>query len=87
MSNGTQPTSKKPVFRLGFAPRVGIDNNGQPTLGYPLEIGAVFNRHEIEKGMIAKFQIVPTDLKDGVLFLMPIKPEPDLLSGVSETKQ
>lgn len=80
MSNVTQTTSKKPAYRLGFAPRTGSDNNGQPTIGYPIEIGAVFNRLDAEKGMIAKFQIVPTDLKDGVLFLMPIKSEPDLLT-------
>lgn len=80
MSNETQTTSKKPAYRLGFAPRTGSDNNGQPTIGYPIEIGAVFNRLDAEKGLIAKFQIVPTDLKDGVLFLMPIKSEPDLLT-------
>jgi|GEM_PF-5881856 len=73
MSNETQNTSKKPAYRLGFAPRTGTDNNGHSVLGYPIEIGAVFNRLDAEKGMIAKFQIVPTDLKDGVLFLMPLK--------------
>jgi len=84
MSNETQNTSKKPAFRLGFAPRTGTDTNGQPTIGYPIEIGAVFNRLDAEKGMIAKFQIVPTDLKDGVLFLMPLKSESDLLTAAEK---
>ena len=81
MTTQTSTASKKPAYRLGFAPRTGTDNNGQPTIGYPIEIGAVFNRLDAEKGMIAKFQIVPTDLKDGVLFLLPIKAEQELLSG------
>ncbi len=79
MSNPSQSTSKKPAYRLGFAPRTGTDQNGQPTIGYPVEIGAVFPRKEADKGLIAKFAIIPTDLKDGVLFLMPVKSEPDLL--------
>ncbi|MEO1243781.1 MAG: hypothetical protein AAFX54_17875 [Pseudomonadota bacterium] len=85
MTKETTHTSKKPAYRLGFAPRTGTDNNGQPTLGYPIEIGAVFERREVEKGLIAKFQIVPTDLKDGVLFLMPLRSEPDLLTGSEGT--
>lgn len=80
MTKQTAHESKKPAYRLGFAPRTGTDNNGQPTIGYPVEIGAVFPRREAEKGMIAKFNIVPTDLKDGVLFLMPIKEKDDLSS-------
>lgn len=82
MSPETQNTSKRPAYRLGFAPRTGTDNNGQPTLGYPIEIGAVFARRDAEKGLVAKFQIVPTDLKSGgVLLLMPVKSEPDLLEA------
>ncbi|MEM8772993.1 MAG: hypothetical protein AAGD92_15200 [Pseudomonadota bacterium] len=81
MSNQTAQSSKKPTYRLGFAPRTGTDNSGQPTLGYPIEIGAVFERRDAEKGMIAKFQIVPTDLKDGVLFLMPVRSEPESASA------
>lgn len=47
----------------------------QPRLDYPIEIGAVFPRSDAKKGLIARFQIVPTDLKDGVLLLMPVHEE------------
>lgn len=79
-------TSKpaRPAWRLGFAPRTGTDRNGQPVLGYPIEVGAVFARREAEKGFVAKFAMIPADLKDGVLLLMPMmsnRREPDLFSG------
>jgi hypothetical protein len=64
--------SAQPAWRLGFAPRTGTDRNGQPILGYPIEVGAVFARREAEKGFVAKFAIIPADLKDGVLLLMPV---------------
>lgn len=87
MTTNSKSNGNKPVYRLGFAPRTGIDRNNQPTLGYPVEIGAVFARKDAEKGLIAKFQIVPQDLKDGVILLMPVKAEPDLLSGAEGAAQ
>ena len=77
MSNQTQTPTKKspPVYRLCFSAKNGTDRNGQPTLAYPVEIGAVFERRERDKGLIAKFSIIPTELKDGVLFLMPADAE------------
>jgi len=47
----TKPKSRAnlPLYRLGFAPRTGVSANGQPTLGYSVEIGAVFARKEAEK--------------------------------------
>ncbi len=68
----TTTKSAQPAWRLGFAPRTGTDRNGQPTLGYPIEIGAVFPRRDADKGYVAKFAMIPADLKDGVLLLMPV---------------
>ncbi|WP_138511601.1 hypothetical protein [Maricaulis alexandrii] len=90
MSNQTQTPTKKspPVYRLCFSAKNGTDRNGLPTLAYPVEIGAVFERRERGKGLIAKFSIIPTELKDGVLFLMPAdadrRQESDLFEADSE---
>ncbi|RFB06219.1 hypothetical protein [Parvularcula marina] len=64
----------QPVYRLGFAPYDGTDRNGQRKLGYPIEIGAAFQRHEADKGLVAKFRIIPANMTDGVLLLLPPKP-------------
>ncbi|WP_143742952.1 hypothetical protein [Maricaulis sp. W15] len=93
MSNQTQTPTKKspPVYRLCFSAKNGTDRNGQPTLAYPVEIGAVFERRERDKGLIAKFTIIPTELKDGVLFLMPAdtdrRQESDLFEAGVETAE
>lgn len=71
----TIPSSQersRPAYRLLFSVQTGTDKNGQPTLSYPIEIGAAFHRREAEKGLIAKFRILPTELKEGVLFLAPV---------------
>lgn len=80
MTDTLKSHASKPLYRLGFAPRSGTDRNGQPTIGYPIEIGAVFPRKDADKGLIAKFALIPADLKDGVLLLMPVRPEQDLLT-------
>lgn len=93
MSNQTQTTTKKspPVYRLCFSAKNGTDRNGQQTLAYPVEIGAVFERRERDKGLIAKFSIIPTELKDGVLFLMPAetdrREENDLFEADTQTAE
>lgn len=79
----TTTKSAQPAWRLGFAPRTGTDRNGNPTLGYPIEIGAVFPRRDAGKGYVAKFAMIPADLKDGVLLLMPVAintRDPDLFT-------
>lgn len=74
-----------PAFRLSFAPFNGRDKSGQATIGYPVEIGAAFHRKDRDKGLVLKFSVVPSDLKDGVLFLMPPRQQSDLFSeGESE---
>ncbi|NHK29626.1 hypothetical protein FF098_017090 [Parvularcula flava] len=66
----TQPKSK-PVYRIGFAPYDGVDNNGQRKLGYPIELGSCWQRAQAERGLVAKFRMIP-DLRDGVLLLLPV---------------
>ncbi len=68
----SQTNSSLPAYRLGFAPRT-VDAEGQTIIGYPVEIGAVFHRKDREKGMIAKLSLVPADLRDGILLLMPVR--------------
>ena len=87
MTNTTQPSANRPAFRLGFAPRTGTDKNGQATIGFPVEIGAVFSRRNPDKGYVAKFSLVPADLKDGVLLLMPVRQDDDLLSRAEGAAQ
>lgn len=65
-------TNAKPAYRLCYAARGGVDANGQAQLRYPVEIGAVFNRKDPTKGLVAKFHFTPADMRDGVLLLMPV---------------
>lgn len=81
MTTKSKASANKPVFRLAFASRNGTD------LNYPVEVGAVFARKEAEKGLVARWTVIPADLKDGVLFLFPVKDEPDLLSGAEGAAQ
>ena len=62
----------RPAYRLLFSVQTGADQNGQPILSYPIEIGAAFHRRDASRGLIAKFRILPTELKEGVLFLAPV---------------
>jgi len=73
MTNQTNPNPAKarPIYRLCFSAKNGIDSNGQANLAYPVEIGAAFERKDPTKGLFAKFQFVPMNIQDGVLFLIP----------------
>lgn len=90
MSNATQPRKAPPAYRLCFSAKTGINNNGQSSLSYPVEIGAAFERKDPSKGLLAKFHIIPTDLKDGVLFLIPAdadrREQADLLDNAMDAE-
>jgi len=73
VENQTQQKKAAPAYRLLFSAKTGTDRTGQPTLSYPVEIGAAFHRREATKGLIAKFTIIPTELSEGVLFLAPVE--------------
>ena len=91
MTNQPQTKPKaRPVYRLCFSAKNGTDGNGQAQLHYPVEIGAAFERKDPTKGLVAKFHIIPTDFKDGVLFLIPAdtdrRDEPDLLGEIADAE-
>lgn len=65
------PTKTRPAFRLRYSANEGTDANGQSKLSYPVEIGVAFERNDASKGLIARFTIIPEDMRDGVLFLVP----------------
>lgn len=70
-TNSQSQAKARPIYRLCFSAKNGTNANGQANLGYPVEIGAAFERKDATKGLIAKFHIIPMDIKDGVLFLIP----------------
>ena len=71
MSNAKQ----RPIYRLKFCRVIGTDEAGKDKLARAVEIGAVWARREEGKGAIAKFDIVPQDFTNGVLFLDPVTSE------------
>lgn len=64
-----------PLYRAKFCAIVGQDEAGKDKLSRAVEIGAVFSRKDPTKGAILKLDIVPQDLRNGVLFLDPVDAE------------
>ena len=64
-----------PLYRAKFCAVVGQDETGKDKLSRAIEIGAVFSRKDPTKGAILKLDIVPQDLRGGVLFLDPVSQE------------
>lgn len=59
-----------PTHRITFAQK-RIDEKGRETLGRPVEIGAIWPRNDPEKsGGILRFNIIPKDIEQGVLFVL-----------------
>lgn len=60
----------RPIYRVSFARKTGIDDKGQDTLGPAREIGSVWPRRD-GKGAILRLDHVPVELTQhqGVLFL------------------
>jgi hypothetical protein len=79
----TQSNKNYPAYRLCFSTKSGVDQNGNDILSFPVEIGAAFTRKETSKGHILKLHMVPQELSQGVLFLVPVAPksadQPELL--------
>ncbi len=71
MTTQSETRKSPPAYRLCFSAKNGTNGNGQAQLSYPVEIGAAFERKDPSKGLIAKFHIIPMELKEGVLFLIP----------------
>lgn len=63
-----------PLFRAKYCPIVGIDKDNNEQLGSPIEIGAVWRRKDASKGAILKLDVVPQDIRNGVILLQTPKP-------------
>lgn len=62
-----------PAYRVKFCPVIGTDDTGSDKLGSAIEIGALWPRKDAKKGFIQKLSIVPANLNDGVLLIMPVE--------------
>lgn len=89
-SNTQSEAKTRPVYRLCFSAKNGVNGQGQANLSYPVEIGAAFERKDPSKGLVAKFHIIPMDFKDGVLFLIPAdadrRDQSDLLGEIADAE-
>lgn len=64
--------NNKPLYRVAFSRKKGTDEKGQDVLSYPRSIGAVFARKDPTKGGIIELDLIPTELREGVLYLYPV---------------
>ena len=62
-------TKKRPLYRVTFALRSTLEPD---KLAKPREIGAVWPRTG-KPGGIVRFDVVPHDLAQGVIFLVPVE--------------
>jgi len=62
-----------PLYRAKYCVVIGQDEDGKDKLSRAVEIGAAFSRKDPSKGAILKLDIVPQDLRNGVLFLDPVQ--------------
>lgn len=71
-------TNKQPLYRVSFSSPT-TDREGNPKLSSAVEIGAVWARSGDKQGAIMRLNVVPTNIADGVIFLIPPRergPEP-----------
>jgi len=62
----------RPLYRVSFARKIGVDDKGNETLGAAREIGSVWPRRD-GKGGILRLDHIPVELTQhqGVIFLFP----------------
>ena len=68
----TQPQNQKPAYRMAFARKHLSNGKGKDQLGYPREIGAAWTRKDETKGLVLDFDIVPANMNEGVILLLPV---------------
>jgi len=70
--NKKSESKTRPIYRVSFAKKTGVDENGNATLGSAREIGSVWPRRD-GKGGILRLDHIPIELthNQGVLFLFP----------------
>ncbi len=71
MRQKNEPKSR-PLYRLSFARKIGVDDKGEDKLGSAREIGSAWPRRD-GKGMILRLDLIPIELTQhqGVCFLYP----------------
>lgn len=72
MNTQSETRKSPPAYRLCFSAKTGVDRDGRAILSYPIEVGACFHRTDPSKGLVARFTIIPSELREGVLLLMPV---------------
>ncbi|MDX2287238.1 MAG: hypothetical protein NW217_00235 [Hyphomicrobiaceae bacterium] len=62
----------RPLYRVSFARKTGVDDKGNDTLGAAREIGSVWPRRD-NNGGILRLDHIPVELTQhqGVIFLFP----------------
>ena len=78
------PSNNRPAFRLCYSAQTGIGRDGRKELSYPIEIGACFPRKDPSKGLVARFTFLPDQMREGVLFLMPVDASDDTTKELFE---
>ena len=70
--NQKSETKNRPLYRVSFARKTGVDDKGNDTLGAAREIGSVWPRRD-GKGGILRLDLIPVELthNNGVMFLFP----------------
>jgi hypothetical protein len=70
--NQKSETKNRPLYRVSFARKTGVDDKGNDTLGPAREIGSVWPRRD-GKGGILRLDHIPVELthNNGVMFLFP----------------
>lgn len=71
MREKSEPKNR-PLYRVSFARKTGVDDKGNDTLGAAREIGSVWPRRD-GKGGILRLDHIPIELtqNQGVMFLFP----------------
>ena len=71
MSQKSEPKNR-PLYRVSFARKTGVDEKGNDTLGPAREFGSVWPRRD-GKGGILRLDHIPIELtqNNGVMFLFP----------------
>ncbi|WP_022699892.1 hypothetical protein [Oceanicaulis alexandrii] len=78
----TETKKNYPAYRLCFAPYTGTERNGRQEIGFPVEIGAAWPRDDESKGLILRLNLVPDDLRSGLILLKPVEAEISEQSGL-----
>ncbi len=72
----TNEAKQRPTHRVSYSRITGMDAKGNDILGPAREIGAVWGRTGDKKGGIIRLDVIPAQIENGVLFLLPVDDQP-----------